>query len=157
MSTSLTTEGDARLYAKDRSNVSNPQVSVEYTKTITVTSGQDLTITQKTFLDRASFYQQDSGKNSHVTAFPTIHKVGESSTVGYVNLTGCSNPSFEEITSYTTNKQLTSTLTCNSLSAGTYEISAYVHARANENASRDNASTLATVSDIELSIRVTSP
>ncbi len=157
METDLDEEGAADLYAKDRSTVSNPQAAIEYTKVITVESGDELLITQYTYLDYASFYKQDAGENSHVTAFPTIHEEGESSTVGYTNLTGCDNPVFTEIVAYTTNLQLTSTMVCDDLDAGDYEISAYVHTRANENAPNDNASTSADVSDIELSVRVTSP
>lgn len=156
VSYALDDEGKAKLYAKDRSNVQFPQASIEYTKQITIQSGDTLDITQKTYLTKASFYKQDAGKESHVVALPTIHKVGESSTVGYTNQSGCdSKPSFVEITSYTTNRQLTSTLSCDGLSPGTYEISAYVHARANENAPSDNASVTADVKNIELSIKRT--
>ncbi len=155
MSTDLGEVGEARLYAKDRSDVTYPQAAIEYTKTITVLAGDDFTITQKTFVDSASFYNQDSSNHSHLVAFPTIHRVGESSVVGYTSGVGCFSVVANELTANVSLMQLTSTLTCNSLTAGDYEISAYVHARANENSSEENASVSATVSDIELSIKRT--
>lgn len=155
MNTDLTAVGEADMYAKDRSYVNNPQASIEYTKDITVEAGDVLEITQYTYLNSVSFYHQDDNTESHLTTFPTIHLVGESSTVGYTNLTGCDNPVFEEITSATTDTQLTSTLLCDTLAAGDYEISAYVHTRANENHASQNASVSATVSDIELSVKRT--
>ena len=150
----LDDEGKARLYAKDTSNVQYPQASVEYTKRIVVETGDVLDIRQESFLKKASFYNQDSEGYSHVTAFPTIHKLGESDMVGYTDVMGCdSKPTFIEINSNVRNKQLTSTLYCDGLTAGIYEISAYVHARANENSDRKNASVFVEVSDIELSIK----
>ena len=154
--TDVDEEGSARLYAKDRSYVDFPQVSVEYTKIIIIERGDKLEIRQETYVDRVRFGGQNDAKESHLVALPTIHKVGESDTVGFTNQTGCDpKPDFEEITENTSKKMLNSKLICDSLSPGEYEISAYVHARSNDDSSRQNAYVYATVSEIELNVKRT--
>lgn len=156
MSDDLDEEGHGRLFAKDRSYVEFPQAAVEYTKIITVKSGDVLEIRQETKVDRVYFGGQNSGKTSHLVALPTIHKVGESDVVGYTNQTGCdAKPTFEEITKYTSKKMLKSKLSCDSLEAGDYEISAYVHARSNNDSENQGAYVNAYVSQIELNVKRT--
>lgn len=144
-------EGSARLYAKNTSDVTHPQAEVEFTKVFTIESGDTLEITADAYLVYASFYQQNAANESHFTFFPTIHAVG--AAVGDTTQVGCDAPIFTEYTSYTSKQNVVSTLICDNLAAGTYEISAYGHARSNNDNS--GASTNVKINDVDLKIKRT--
>lgn len=149
-------DGKVKLYAKNTSAVTNPQSAVEFNKEITLQRGDDLIVSVQGTVTFASFYKQNDSKDSHFNLLPLIHLDGASDfdDVGNTNMVGCTMNVIEEITSYTnSDKSIKGKMTCTNMPAGDYIVSAYAHARANNDNS--GSSTNVYVENIELKIKKT--
>ena len=145
-------KGEGELFAKYASKRSNGQVNLEFQKQVTIKDGDVVDVTFTGKFDRVIIRGQNDAKDSHGSAFPTVH--AKNGNPGEV-IAGCDTPKKSEYTKTTYNKRFTTTLHCHNLSAGTYEFNGYIHARTNTDNS--GAQTTVYVSDGKLKVDVTTP
>jgi len=138
-STNTGNNGDVYGYAYKDSSHSYAQAQFEYGNELSVGNDDNNLLTVYVYADLNARYFDPQNEDGHVVVFPTVHKT--SAGIGST-ITQCDSPSFTEYTDNSSSEtSVSSSMVCEDIPKNEdYDISAYVHVRADPDTNGNYAS-----------------